>query len=451
MKQIKTIVINSGLFRATLVLLASVFCGSVLLILAYCIPTDVIANNVRSAEEVFKNQYTWERVIPGLETTRKDNFTDAIMLGEACFESSENVVASAFRNYRPSPKPTKTKETTDAKALNPDSWLVSYLHDDENIIPIDYSRYWHGYLTILKPLLVFLDYQGIILLNCVLQGLLILFFLHLLMKKQDRFLAFACGAAIFFLTPMTSPFSLQYAPIFYITLISSIAIVLRFDKIENKKLWGSLFLAIGCLSSYFDLLTYPIVSLCFPLLLILALSPQSMRLGQSLRLVVLICLSWGVGYIGMWFMKWTLSSAILQENCFPLDRIEMRSSQMANGEERSYFDTLNQLASVFDNGIYYVAIVAIVIIMTCFIWRNRSRIEINFLNVIPYGVVFLIPFIWVAATMNHSFIHYWMVYRIFCVVPLALILGVWKCIVSPTLNAPCQTNFEQNKNEHAAS
>ena len=71
-------------------LLSAVLVGSVCLVLVYAIPESLVIGHARTAKTVFENQYTWERMIPGAEATRLDNYTAAIMLSEACYESNEN-------------------------------------------------------------------------------------------------------------------------------------------------------------------------------------------------------------------------------------------------------------------------------------------------------------------------------------------------------------------------
>lgn len=90
--------LGSTLARMLVVFVAMQVLFSVLLFASYLIPVELIVDNVHDAGIVFDEQTTWEWMIPGAHSTREDNYTDDLMLGEAVFEGTGDRLQDAFRN-----------------------------------------------------------------------------------------------------------------------------------------------------------------------------------------------------------------------------------------------------------------------------------------------------------------------------------------------------------------
>ena len=69
--------------------------------------------------------------------------------------------------------------------------------------------------------------------------------------------------------------------------------------------WGLLFLCIGGVTSYLDLLTYPLVALGAPLILFLSFRGTA-TMRSSMRYILTLSSFWVIGYAGMWAGKWVL-------------------------------------------------------------------------------------------------------------------------------------------------
>lgn len=374
---------------------------------SYALPTHRISVNVKASLTVFEEQYTWERVIPGIETTRTDHYTDSLMLGQAISCADVDLLQKTFGNYYPH-----------AKTGTADQWLVRYYQLDTQVAPAKYTRYWHGYLVALKPLLVVFKYQEILLLNQLLQGLLALLLLVLAYRRHGFPLAFGVVLVLVFSASFAIPYALQYSWIFYLALIASI-LILKFGKsIDSLNAWPFLFLIIGCLTSYVDMLTYPTFTLCLPLLLALCEVPSKKRL----KVVLTSALAWGFGYVAMWCSKWILSSIVLGQNMFPTDRITMRSSTTVEGQSIGFLEVIALNLSVYNNPVYIGFGIASILVMLYCLVHNWGSQPVDFRSFLPFLLVALIPLAWIFISTNHSYIHFWMTFRNLSIIPMAILL-----------------------------
>ena len=144
--------------RLLFILFFSAICGYLLLALSYCLPSDIIKNNVSTGTETLLIQGPEYWYAEDYTETILDNHTDALMLGEAVYPSddafSDAVMVPHFLYH---------------SAEDEVYSLMGYVNGD----PIDgamiftYPRYWHGYLVFLRPLLSIMSIKGIRVLNFV--------------------------------------------------------------------------------------------------------------------------------------------------------------------------------------------------------------------------------------------------------------------------------------------
>lgn len=98
-------------------------------------------------------------VLPGYKGASLDNTTDAIMLGNAVYQSEFPVYQAAMKAGRAELDNEHTQLA-----------LKKYLNQDQGLTLTSYERYWHGYLVVLKPLLLVFNYGQIRILNGIGHG-----------------------------------------------------------------------------------------------------------------------------------------------------------------------------------------------------------------------------------------------------------------------------------------
>lgn len=401
--------------KAVLLMAGSLILGLCLIVCVYLLPTDRMKAHIAESDGVFNYEGIFPQVMDGLKNSQLDNYTDGIMFSIAIHPSSGNVWKDALHNVR-----YEYEETNMVQGLN------DYANDVSEQEPfqyeLEYTRYWHGYLVILKPLLLKLNVSEIRLLNMIVQGVLLLFLLYLVQKKLGSCYMIPVFMAVMILNPVVLPLSLQFSWVYYIGLIGSI-LVLALNCPEGDDKITLLFLGIGMLTNYFDLLTYPLFTLGVPLLLFL-LKNKETRLSKQLWLVIGLSLSWGIGYAGMWVGKWVWTFLLGEGNLSKdvsseiLKWIFIRNEP---GENVSYGDIIWKTLSVILQWPYIFMILLFTVWCLKRCWSRRKRIRLNegMLKILPYVLIGMVPFLWFVILINHTKLHYWYSYRALGVTVLA--------------------------------
>lgn len=371
--------------------------GYILLVIVYSIPKNLINQHVQESVKIFEREGTYPQLVNGFDSSQLDNWTDALMLLIAAHEDAQNnVFKQAARNAY-----------SEIPGKNPTETLIALYSEDGEIKAVPYERYWHGYLVLLKPLLVFFNYGEIRYLNMAFQLALILGIMFLL-TKQNRA---QCGAALCFyilsLNPATLAMSMQFSSIFILTMLSGIVLLLREKQYKENIEWLIIhFFVVGCLTSYFDLLTYPLHTLAVSLILWLSISCEN-----RYKIAIESMLAWAAGYGGMWSGKWIVSSLITGDNVLrdAFDQAALRTSYAASDSSFTYGDMISRFFSVFNNPIVHLALIVPLLYIVACMWKHKMRVDIKYF--ILLGGIALMPFAWYAVLSNHSYWHAWFTYR----------------------------------------
>lgn len=391
-------------------------CGAVILMtLVYMIPVDSIEKNLYSSAEAIKNETTYPQ-LTGLCTSQLDNWTDSIMLAEAGERSEGSALHRALLVNRGT-----------MEGYNPfESLIAHYVESKDYDAYTQYPRYWHGYLIFLKPLLTFMTYPQIRVLNGVIEVILFIVVCILFYRKRRTEYIVPWLLGYLMLMPIALAKSLQFSPCYYAYTIGSI-ILLILTKQKRSQYIGMIFLNIGIFTAFFDFLTFPVISFCIPAAVYFALDSE-----RNVKTTVVDLLKsgfcWCSGYIGMWASKWVLGTVITGTNILDNAReaIELRSSHVSqNGEE--VFSVFECLLKNMDSFLYtpVVIIVAVWIIFSIKKYRSKTELEYNkkMKLILPYIVLGVIPIAWYSVTVNHSSIHYWFTNKTLVALLMPAILG----------------------------
>ena len=373
--------------------------------MTYALPLIRIEQRVQESLAVLEEEGDYPRDIPKDESTRRDNFTDALMLNIASYRSDKGLIEKAFGNY--------FITTSDDKSVE---WLANRNAEEKN--ETSYARYWHGYAGMLKILLQFLNYQEIrwLLYVCEL-GLMVLAALLMLRLKKLQYIIPLFLALLFFPLTIVSK-SLQFSMVFIPTLIGIISI-LKISAL-GKHTYTTLFFTEGIIIAYLDLLTYPLVNVGFLLCFVLILDEDKIWIEKLKNLIVYTVL-WGIGYAGMWGTKWLVSSLFLRRNVLAdaMDAAPFRMSSGNGSSKWSYWDVLKKNMEICPRLIVVLSILFILYIILKMLRNgvNMQKIKCN----IIFLVVAFMPFIWYFALKNHSYIHAFFAHRELAVTCLAIL------------------------------
>lgn len=179
-----------------------------------------------------------------------------------------------------------------------------------------YIRYWHGSLSILRPLTVFFNVNQIYTIMKVTFWILVAILLLIIFKKYKT-LAIVLVMAASMLNFSTIPTCFEYMWTVLIAIIVSI-ISLLIEKKGNKGLY-LLYFITGILTCYFDFLSTETLTILMPIILTLLIRYKENRVQtfkEGFRFIFISGSLWLLAYAMMWLTKWVLASIILKINAF---------------------------------------------------------------------------------------------------------------------------------------
>ncbi len=409
----------------------SIVTGILLLCLVYMLPTGRMQKHVETDVLLLQEEgnYTvfWDgffvRMHPGNINAQtfflnnrgmaRDNLTDAVMLGNAVYEKeAKGTLEKALAVYR----------YLDEDEM-PISSLQNYLDGENAGEEVSYSRYWHGYLVVLKPLLCIFTYSQIRIFNVLLQSILLILLCVKLSGLTDwkYSICFVGGGLTVF--PFVIPFCMQYSTATYVMLLSSIVYLCNIDywKKDDRSLYY--FMLTGILTSYVDFLTYPIITLGG--LLVISVLATEKKTGFIIRSSVM----WCIGYFGMWFGKWAVASVVLRENVVQdgLEQMLFRTSSATDTMSEKKVSVLSAIFANFSSmtNVYYIVVFILLLIFLIALAKKQPNYFLkNLIRQRHYLVIALYPFIWYGVIKNHSYDHSSFTYRALFVTVFALMVMI---------------------------
>lgn len=394
------------------------------IVASYAIPNKRIDWHVSESIPQLMSEGVYSKPFFNTRSAQLDNFTDSWMLNLAISADNSNPLKSALEN------PHRVSQ----KYANGEIDKVQNLEataKDKSAPTMSYSRYWHGYLGILRPLLLFLNYTEIRFINMCALFLLFIIVNALLKRKLGTKIMVSFFLSMMMVMFIIVPMSLQFSSIFYVTFISMIIMLLYNKEIEENNLAIYMFFIIGSITSFLDLLTVPLVSLGVPLIAyMLLLQKQSNNNTESkfiikqksnnkqrdiiLNLIEILknSIIWAIGYGATWATKWVIATIVLKENVIKdaLNQILSRTSDSSGQTIISAKAVIEQnMDVIYTDFILKLLLIILVVWIICMIFYRKDRKTI--LNLVPILLIGLMPFVWYIVLKNHSYIHFWFTYR----------------------------------------
>ena len=307
---------------------------------------------------------------------------------------------------------------------------MAYLNNDsesERVIAT-YPRYWHGHLIFIKPFFVFFDFGDSRIFHLGFQLILFVIALYWFKKRGLKSYILPLTLLLILWNPATVGMCMQYYACFYISFSAMIVFLWKREYLLKDCFYCHLFfMIVGICTSYFDFLTYPIVTLGLPLTIWLLTTKKE---KNSLIQLMLNVVFWGIGYLGMWLEKWIISSWILKENIV-LDAIEnvlSRTSTSVDGESISRFKTIIYLAETLVKWPYVIIFgiaFGYVIIMGLKQGSFKDLLSARKYRILGmFLLIAMLPCVWFFVTANHSYVHPRLVYRSWGVSLFAVFSGI---------------------------
>ena len=369
--------------KTFLILIAAFFCS---MVLVYCIPTSWIQENAEKSMEVMEGEGDYPMYFFYRHSAIIDVHTDKLM-----YESLIPV-----RDYH--------NPVQDSMSIN------------------SYPRYWHGYQVILRPLTVIFQVQEVRYLGMFAFHLLFFWSAWLIAKKLKPLYALLYVITVVSGYIVFLPVCLQFLTTFLVMFVSVIVFLSKYDK--DKPLpalkWMLYFFIVGMMENFFDFLTYPILTLGIPLVLLLWLRvrDEGADFKKNFWFMFKASLSWFSGYALTWISKWLLATVLLGVRYFwrTMDIIQYR----LEGSEEEPLDRIGTIQrnlkawlNVQDGGVISwskIALLIIIIALALIIWRKLKDWR-TIGAYLPMLIVTLYPYVWYLVMSNHSQIHFWYTYR----------------------------------------
>ncbi len=384
-------------------IIISIILGALLLMLVYSLPIKNIIGNIANSSNIYATNEMYPQWAPDNLGSTIDNYTDSLMLNLALFpgtgSSIKDSMNSPYLHFLNSQTPIEDLFLSFSEA----NYEYAYLQT--------YPRYWHGYLTVLKPLLSVTSFSNIRMMNAYLQLILLCVVCIKLFQLGKAKALLPFGDAILVINPISTALCMQFSSIYYITLLGILSLL----HMKDTKNYWKIFLWIGICTAYFDLLTYPLVGLGITLLIFLTVKNTSSE--KQLPKVLTASGVWLLGYAGMWIGKWILAYIITGNNII-LDGFSNVLHRMNDDTLlESGISNASKVQGILLNLEALLTFPIIVLICIGTLWfikrllGKKYVISINPSSALNIGIVALFPFVWYLIVNNHSIIHRWMTYR----------------------------------------
>lgn len=338
-----------------------------------------------------------------------DNYTDALMINNCYSIDSKSPVESYMlvrKNYIPGLTDTVyTDRPGELETTDEESTTLDQTKDLENVVEgkvtksFEYGRYWHGYLSIVRPLLLLFNIQAIrIILNTIIIILSIII-LYLIAKKISIYYAIIFGIGLISADYFVMGFSLQACFVFIIAFATSIIVLTK-----NKINMAMLMFITGSITNFMDFLTTPLITYALPVMLyfLIKQKEEDISVKQTIQTIIKTAVTWCLGYGLTWLAKWIIADVICQKNIIStsIKQIAYRST----GNSFSYMQTVEKNIFMYNwaIGILVIIVPAIVTCIKAHIYGIEKKDQ---QKAAPYIILAITPLVWYFVLRNHSFCH----------------------------------------------
>lgn len=398
------------------------------LMLTSLIPRELIEKQVKESAETLVEEGNHHIIDFKIKTILLDNYTTALMINNAYSMDSNAPLASSLlvrKNFLPGI--TQMIYETSSGSLVGASQYEEFdgVHELQGTVnkeiteSYEYARYWHGYLIILKPLLILFNVSQIRILSTILLVLLSIYLLYQIYKKIDKKTVILFLLGLLFCEILILGLELQGQLNIYIMLITSIIILKKYRE-DKKYNYCLLFFIIGSITNFMDFFTTPILTYTFPLVVYFILDSinHEKNIKEILQLMIKSGIAWSIGYVFTWIAKWVIVDGIYHRNIIQnaIAQIQYRGLDTSCGYLETIWRNLKEWGAIELSILIYLIFYNVIITIYYIIKKEKNT------NIIFYTIMSLIPFIWYFIVRQHSHQHPAYTYRILYTTVIANIL-----------------------------
>lgn len=294
-----------------------------------------------------------------------------------------------------------------------------------------YVRYWQGFRAPLRLLFTFFNYEEV-------RVLIQLFFLALLVLSVlalGRYvstaaaLAFAASVAAMNITVIS--LSIQHSVCFILSFLF-ILYLMRWYRTGGAQP-ALIFVVFGMLTQFFDFYTSPLLTFCYPFIVLWLLTGRDNPLTakSSFRLFFCCLAGWVTGYVGMWIVKLTLVTIFTPINGFAngfgsfAARIGIRKPA---GIAASYSPvlaiaySLRSMIGTIKLGAAAMAAVFAAAAVLCIRLLKKGQFKAWWQGNAYLLFMAAVPFVWFSITSSPTYLHAYFQYRTLAITVFSALL-----------------------------
>lgn len=380
------------------------------------VPNSKIKNNIAKSAIYFSDKDPYRFTYGNRMCYIEDNYADAILLGVIWNVKDVSPVKTSLD--------TKYNDGQIDGEDYGEAYGLFMNTMDKVEANTDYTRYWHGSMVFIRPLLMFTTIENIRNIGIGAIIILSLCLCFLLIKKKYYIPAIAFILSMIMIQFWTIRLSMEYEPMFILAILMSICFILLEKKGDNVII--ILAIVSGTMTAFFDFLTTETLTILLPLLFVFMIREQDGRnedFKKNLGLVIRGLSGWGIAYVGTFLTKWTLATIVTGEDKFKaaINSAGVRVNGSIEDEKISKIETFLKavpanISTLFngcervDWGMIFAGILALIMVFGGFFYifrGNRFRKEFVWIALIIGGM----PYLRYLLLSNHSYLHEFFTYR----------------------------------------
>lgn len=444
-----------------------VICIALLFVTAL-IPQNALQKNMEKSSDYYNNHQMFDHVTDYMFLSRQDNYADCI-LTNIIYHIDQNNLAESILSasyYNPEDEGVQTS--------------FAYAVGSKVEPNVDYSRYWHGSMVLLRPLFIIFDIAGVRMVLGILILIMTVWFEVLLFKNHYSVFGVCYGIGLILVSVWMCAFCVEYAMPFVVMSVELpvlFALLTRAyekkdvqndkvkrdehklgnqkedeHKLDNFKpeviLWAVLACA-GIVTAFVDFLTTETITFTMAYVLYLIVKNRHNQMENvkgELIYLVKSGIVWLVSYGLMIALKWVLALIVLGKDAFfnALSQAALRISgdatlgNVTGAEVVSDYERISgalwrnigciypfKSTMSYGTAMIFILLVGLVVFSIWYLFREKAKSCINKVLV----MVSLIPVLRFLVLNNHSYIHFFFTYRAL-LVSVVVIMYILACYVN---------------------
>lgn len=400
----------------------------VLLVLTSLIPNGKIRTNMFGSAEQYNGAAPFYQSAGRNSVT--DNYADVILLNVLWNIKSDDAFVSSLD--------TKYYDGDDGVTDRGENYGLFSAVFEDTPPNTDYSRYWHGSVIFIRPLMLLGDVRVVKLAGIIFALLFLIIDCIMLIKRGQKFGAAALVISFAAVQMYNIRLSLEYMP----TVLICLGMLPFFVSLEKRGDVPLLVLSVICgtMTAFFDFLTTETLTILIPLIIFMMTRKNEGRFEGFKRELVTSAkcgVSWVCAYLCTFLVKWTAASIVTGENKFTaaIFSAEVR----VNGEAEELSPVMQMILAPLANisamfggyervspaniiaGLFITAAISAGIF---FIFRRGEKGSGKGFVWLML-VLGLVPYLRYIVLNNHSYLHEFFTYRAQAASVLALMGAVW--------------------------